>query len=143
MQHSRLTKVPTALTYQDVLLVPQYSNIRSRSEVDISARLQDGLTLQIPIISSPMDTVSESVMADAMSSLGGLSIIHRYNTPEEQARLVRESGGLVGAAIGMTGDYQERTQAVVEAGARVLCVDVAHGHHSSMYDPIFLPLDLF
>ena len=112
MQHSRLTKVPTALTYQDVLLVPQYSNIRSRSEVDISARLQDGLTLQIPIISSPMDTVSESVMADAMSSLGGLSIIHRYNTPEEQARLVRESGGLVGAAIGMTGDYQERTQAL-------------------------------
>ena len=125
------------LTYDDVLLVPQYSDIESRSEIDISSYLDDRIKLSVPIISSPMDTVTESDMAVAVSDNGGLGIIHRYNTIEEQATLVaralRDPGCQgVGAAVGVTGDFEERAFAVAERGAEVICIDVAHGHHSLM-----------
>ena len=79
-----------ALTYDDVLLVPQYSDIKSRSEVHLTSALDESLVLSLPIISSPMDTVTESEMAFTMDRLGGLGIIHRYNSIEEQAGLVAE-----------------------------------------------------
>jgi IMP dehydrogenase len=125
-----------ALTYDDVLLVPQYSDIKSRKEVDISSDLDEDLTFDLPIISSPMDTVTESEMAYAISKMGGLGIIHRYNSIEEQAGMVAEVVGagveVVGAAIGVSDDYFERAQTLVENGAKVICVDVAHGHHVLM-----------
>ena len=68
-----------ALTYNDVLLIPQYSDIKSRKEVSLTSRLGD-VELRLPIVASPMDTVSESEMAAAMSANGGLAIIHRYNS---------------------------------------------------------------
>ena len=77
--------IQETLTYDDVLLVPQYSDIESRSEIDISSCLDDGIKLDVPIISSPMDTVTESDMAVAMSDAGGLGIVHRYDTVEVQA----------------------------------------------------------
>ncbi len=127
-----------ALTYDDVLLTPQYSDIKSRKEVNLISALDASLILNLPIISSPMDTVTESEMAYTMDSLGGLGIIHRYNSIEEQAGLVAEviSAGAtkVGAAIGISGDYFERAQTLVENGVSVLCVDVAHGHHILMKD---------
>ena len=75
-----MPELKETLTYQDVLLVPQYSDIRSRSEVDISSSLSDNMKLAVPIIASPMDTVSEDGMANAMAFAGGMAIIHRYNT---------------------------------------------------------------
>ena len=81
-------KVEDCLSYDDVLLRPQYSDIRSRSEIDISTDLGNDLGLQLPIISSPMDTISEDDMAICLSRHGGCSVIHRYNTIEEQTRLV-------------------------------------------------------
>ena len=120
-------------TFDDLLLVPKYSDIASRSHVDLSSDLDDKTTLTLPVISSPMDTVTETSMAIAMHKAGGLGIVHRYNSIEEQARLVRnasiEEECSVGAAIGVVGDYLGRATAVHDAGARVLCVDVAHGHH--------------
>lgn len=129
--------IQETLTYDDVLLVPQYSDIESRSEIDISSCLDDGIKLDVPIISSPMDTVTESDMAVAMSDAGGLGIVHRYDTVEVQAayvsRALRDPGcRFIGAAVGVTGDFEERAIALVEAGAEVICVDVAHGHHSLM-----------
>jgi IMP dehydrogenase len=125
-----------SLSYNDVLLVPQYSDIKSRKEVDISSQLGQ-LALDLPIIASPMDTISEGPMASAMSELGGLSIVHRYNTPEQQAEIVKNvtstiPPATVGGAIGTSGDYLERASVLIKAGARVLCVDVAHGHHVLM-----------
>jgi IMP dehydrogenase len=123
-----------ALSYDDVLLKPQYSDITSRSEIDISTNLGEGLILKTPILTSPMDTVSESAMAIAIASEGAAAIIHRYNTLEEQARHIQRAhakGGdiNIGAAIGVTGDYVERASAALETGATFLCIDVAHGHH--------------
>ena len=124
----------TSMSFDDVLLVPQYSDIESRKSLSTSNQLDDKITLGLPIISSPMDTVTEVDMAFAMDTHGGLGIIHRYNTVNDQARLVKKAKlkGMdnVGVAIGVTGDFLERAQALVEEGANVLCIDVAHGHHS-------------
>ena len=84
-----------ALTYNDVLLVPQYSDIRSRSEVSLSSWLSSN-EFKLPIIASPMDTISESDMAAAMWMEGGLAIVHRYNTIDEQ-RLHCDKASLLGA----------------------------------------------
>ena len=122
------------LAYDDVLLKPQYSDIKSRAEIDISTDLGNGLFLDIPVISSPMDTVTEGAMAIALGSYGATGIIHRYNSIEGQARHIdaaRSRGGNIniGAAVGATGDHVDRATAALEAGATFLCIDVAHGHH--------------
>tara|TARA_B100000131_G_scaffold277233_1_gene280932 strand:+ start:1585 stop:2607 length:1023 start_codon:yes stop_codon:yes gene_type:complete len=131
-----------SMSYDDVLLVPQYSDIESRKALYTSNELDNNITLELPIISSPMDTVTEYGMAYAMHTNGGLGIIHRYNSVEEQAKIVgymsdeTDGSGIIGAAIGVTGDYQERASELINNGANVLCVDVAHGHHSMMRDAL-------
>ena len=131
------------LTYDDVLLVPQYSDIRSRKEINIGNSLRGPhatVLLDLPIIASPMDTISESQMGIAMWELGGIAIIHRYNTVERQTALVDEvivgANANVAAAIGTSGDYLDRARALVGAGVRILCVDVAHGHHILMREAL-------
>jgi len=129
-----------AVSFGDVLLAPQYSEIMSRKEVDLSCKLKNGPKLKIPVISSPMDTITEVSMAVEMSSLGGLGIIHRYNSPDEQALLVEDSilNGVnsksikVGFAVGVGDDMLERTRKCLNAGASMICVDIAHGHHALM-----------
>lgn len=131
-----MTKIKKSYCFDDVLLVPQYSEISSRREVDISSNLEKDISLEIPIISSPMDTVTESSMCVEMSRLGGMGIIHRYNSIEDQSSIAREAlkngAKSVGCAVGVSGDYVERAQASRGAGANVICVDIAHGHHSLM-----------
>ena len=130
--------IQEAVTYNDVLLVPQYSDIKSRNEVKLTSNLSDN-QFRLPIIASPMDTVSEKDMVVAMADEGGLAIVHRYNTIEEQANIVEHSianlvnpDSSVAAAIGTSGDYLERAVTLVDRGANILCVDVAHGHHVLM-----------
>jgi len=132
-------KLKKALTYDDVLLVPKYSNIRSRKEVDIGNDLGDNINLELPIISAPMDTVTESEMAYAMAMHGGLGIIHRYNTINEMGTMVRELHDTflkeknmepnIAIAVGVTGDFIARASTAWENGANIVCIDVAHGHH--------------
>lgn len=83
-------RFPTALTFDDVLLVPQHSSVNSRSECSISSWFSKNVPLNVPIVSSPMDTVTESEMAISMAKHGGLGILHRFNSIEEQARMVRK-----------------------------------------------------
>ena len=127
----------THITFDDVLLVPQYSDIKSRSEVTLASELSEGMELRVPIISAPMDTVCGRLMATRLAEFGALGIVHRYNTIETQTAIVAEAsdGGLknVGAAIGITGDYIERAAALIDAGATTLCLDVAHGDHVLMH----------
>ena len=137
----------THITFDDVLLVPQYSDIKSRTEVTLSSELSEGLELRVPIISAPMDTVCGRLMAERLAEFGGLGIIHRYNTIEKQATMVAEAseGGLrnVGAAIGITGDYLDRAAALIEAGVTTLCLDVAHGDHVLMHVGAHNVIDAF
>jgi IMP dehydrogenase len=135
-------KFKEAVTYDDMLMVPRYSNIESRNEVDIGSDLSFDIRLSLPVIASPMDTVSESRMARAMGAAGGVAVLHRYNTIQEQVSLVQESilgvpvhnrlTHPIAAAIGVTGDCMERAAELVAAGVDILCVDVAHGHHILM-----------
>jgi IMP dehydrogenase len=134
----------TSRCFDDVLLVPQYSEVETRSSIILDQALfftadqpAAGLpTMQIPIISSPMDTVTGAEMAAAMDKSGGLGIIHRYCSVETQAKMVASATNrgtaLVGAAVGVSGDFIDRACAAYDAGARVICVDIAHGHHVLM-----------
>ena len=83
-----MMKLETYTTFDDVLLVPQYSDIKSRSEVTLSSELSESLELRVPIISAPMDTVCGDAMAGRLSEFGALGIIHRYNTIERQSQMV-------------------------------------------------------
>ena len=126
-----------ALSYDDVLLTPQYSDIESRSEVSLVSELDKNNNFDLPIIASPMDTIVEGEMAVALAELGALGVIHRYNSVLDQKRMVwdvanKVSNKPVAAAIAITGDFVDRAEALVDAGADILCVDVAHGHHMMM-----------
>jgi guanosine monophosphate reductase len=121
----------TGLSYDDVLLVPQRSPVDSRSEVDLSTRLADGVGLDVPVVSAAMDTVTEAAMADAVAEAGGLGVVHRFLTVDEQATMVREvtaAGRRTAGAVGIAEEFVDRAAALVEAGACMLVVDVAHGH---------------
>ncbi len=135
MSYNKFRKDNT-LSYDDVILMPQYSDIRSRSEIDLSVTLNDTLRLSLPIISSPMNTITETNMANAMHKLGGLGILHRYNTIEYQAKLLSFVQGIKAAAVGVTGDWQERITALVNVGLQIVCLDVAHGDHILMVEGI-------
>ncbi|MHA1552519.1 MAG: IMP dehydrogenase [Candidatus Heimdallarchaeaceae archaeon] len=78
------------LTFDDVLLVPKRSSVFSRRDIDTSTRLSRNINLQIPIVSSNMDTVTESRMAIVMAQQGGIGIIHRFMTVDEQVSEVRK-----------------------------------------------------
>lgn len=133
-------------SFDDVLLVPQYSDIKSRSEVSTKCNLTK-FEFGLPVISSPMDTITETNMAITLSEAGALGIIHRYNSINEQSQLVvdaRLKGAVnIGAAIGITSDFLERAVSVVDVGANILCIDVAHGHHSMMQKAISSLKDKF
>ncbi len=136
------------LTYNDVQIRPKYSEIASRSNCDLSSQFTKNYSMEAPFIASPMDTVCEEDMAFEMWRLGGVGIIHRFDEIETQANRVKEvidrsekylqennippesKPRNFSAAIGATGDYMDRAQALIEAGANVLLLDVAHGHHS-------------
>jgi len=87
-----------------------------------------------------MDTITETLMAVALARAGGLGVIHRYNSAEDQASMVwacREQGiKKVAAAIGITGDYLSRAELLATMGVSILCLDVAHGHHTMMKEAI-------
>lgn len=84
-----MRSIPLALTYDDVLIVPKRSSLNSRSEASTKTRLTKKVSLNIPIVSANMDTVSESEMAIAMARLGGISIIHRFMTIEENVEEIK------------------------------------------------------
>lgn len=129
----------TGLSYDDVLLVPQRSPVDSRSDVDLSTNLTPGIELDVPLLSAPMDTVTEAETAIALSKAGGFGTVHRFMNVDEQAaevKRVAEAGERAGAAVGIAEDAVTRTEALLEAGATAIVVDVAHGHLEACLDTV-------
>ncbi len=128
-----MKNLPEALTFDDVLLVPRYSEVRTRRDVSLTARLspKKDLTLAPPFLSANMDTVTGEEMAQTMAEAGGLGVIHRFMTVEEQVAAVgrlKERGLVAGAAFGVKEGELDRAEALLEAGVDVLVLDIAHGH---------------
>jgi IMP dehydrogenase len=132
-----LNNIPLALSYDDVLLVPQYSNINSRNDVSLKTRISPRITLDIPLISANMSDVTDSKMAIALGKLGGLGVIPRFMPIDLQANEVEKvklEKVLVGAAVGARNGIVERAEALVKAGVDILFIDVAHGHMQKTLD---------
>jgi len=142
------------LTYDDVNIVPEYSETKSRDDINLTTKFTKSTEITMPIVSAPMDTVTEVDMAIEMGRLGGVGVIHRFNTIEQQAKMVDivskklqdidlEEAKKYGfacvpicAAVGITGDYLERARELVWNGCNVLLIDVAHGHHKLVGEAI-------
>jgi IMP dehydrogenase len=133
----QITNTP-ALTFDDVLLKPGFAGF-SRSEINLGTQLTRNIKLKAPLVSSPMDTVTESKLAIALAKFGGIGIIHRNLTIKDQAAevaKVKAAGYLVGAAVGSSPGYEERVEALVEAGVDVIVVDSAHGFAKFVIDAV-------
>ena len=119
------------LAYDDVLIVPAYSDIATRDEVSTEMRLGD-FTFKLPVVASPMDTICGSEMARRMAELGCLGILHRFMTiRENEYQYLQASigGGIVGVSVGVKKDEYERAEALLAYNVPIVCVDVAHAHH--------------
>ena len=145
-----LDDTPLALTFDDVLLVPAHSTLLPR-DADVRTRLARDITLGTPILSSAMDTVTESAMAIAMARLGGMGILHKNMPAARQADEVRRvktaastegatcdgQGRLrCGAAVGVGADRAARIAALVEAGVDCVVLDTAHGHSEGVLQAV-------
>ena len=125
-----MVPIKEALTFDDVTLVPKYSEILP-TEVDTSIKLTEHLKLKIPLISSAMDTVTESKMAIAVAKAGGIGIIHRnldVKKQIEEIKIVKKQKLLVGAAVGAGPNELKRAKEILQEGVDLIVVDTAHGH---------------
>lgn len=134
-------------TYDDVNIIPKYSEIEHRDKINISTRLTKKTIIDIPIVTSPMDTITEYDMALEMMKLGGVGVVHRFMSIDEQVEIIKELKKIrdvnieivnssICAAIGVTDDYIERAQDLVKNGCNVIVIDVAHGHHKLVGEAI-------
>lgn len=138
-------------TFDDLLLVPSYSEVVP-IQVKLDTKLTKKISLAIPVLSAAMDTVTESTMAIALAKLGGLGIIHKNMSIEDQVKEIQlvksatfnetdatkdELGRLrVGAAVGVSKNTLERIDALVSAGVDIIAVDSAHGHSKGVIETI-------
>ncbi len=133
-----MVPIREALTFDDVTLVPKYSEILP-SEVDTSIKLTDTLKLDIPLLSSAMDTVTESKMAIAIAKAGGLGVIHRNLDIKKQIqeiKKVKKQKLLVGAAVGTGLKEFHRAELIIKEKVDMIVVDTAHGHTKKVSEMI-------
>lgn len=154
-----MLKLVDGLTFDDVLLVPQFSKVKSRKDIDISVKLSKGLKFSNPVIPANMKTVTGKEMAKRIADESGLAILHRFMTLEEQLDIVNEFVLMsrdgtpyypyhVGVSVGVKEEDFENVKALHQLGAEIFCIDVAHGdsvqcvamteHISKTYPDVFL-----
>ena len=122
--------IKEALTFDDVLLLPQYSKILP-SNTDIKLKLSKKIALKVPFFTSAMDTVTESKMANAIAKEGGMGVIHRNLDIRKQSREVKKVKNknlLIGAAVGTNLEDIDRARSLVLNGVDLIVIDTAHGH---------------
>lgn len=125
-------KIKKGYCFDDVLLVPKYSPINSRSEINTTVTLPKGIKLQIPIVSANMKYVTGPKMAIAIASMGGLALLHRFDTQENLIRNYIETkesnNGLIGCSVGNKKEDVKLIHSYLSLGCKIICVDVAHAH---------------
>ena len=122
--------IKEALTFDDVTLAPNYSEVLP-SEVSTKTILSKNLILEIPLLSSAMDTVTESKMAIAIAKAGGIGIIHRNLDIKKQIseiKKVQSKNLIVGAAVGAGPKELKRAETILKENVDLIVVDTAHGH---------------
>ena len=130
--------IKEALTFDDVTMAPKYSEVLP-SEVNTSTKLSSNLTLKIPLLSSAMDTVTESKMAIAIAEAGGIGVIHRnlnIKKQIEEIKKVKKLKLLVGAAVGAGPLEFKRAEAILKEKVDLIVVDTAHGHSKKVAEII-------
>ena len=133
-----MDSIKEALTFDDVTLAPNYSEILP-SQVNTSINLTPKLNINIPLLSSAMDTVTESPMGIAMAKAGGIGIIHRNLTIDEQIKEIRKVKSkklLVGAAVGASEKELTRAKNLLKENLDIIVIDTAHGHTKKVADII-------
>jgi IMP dehydrogenase len=129
------------ICFDDILMVPQYSEVMSRSLVDLKMHIGGSSWLDFPVIASPMDTVCEKDMAIAIAESGGIGIIHRFMSAKKQIKMVEEVhshndlGLPVGAALSTT-FVEEHVDKLIKSGASMLLIDTANGHSKMAIDAV-------
>lgn len=124
----------TALTFDDVALVPQFNNVPSRTEPELRTWLTKGLNIGMPLIPANMDTVIGLPLARTIIHNGGVPIFHRFASTETQISWVRELKGDLFFSAGL--NNWDQLCAVMDEGPRGVCLDVAHGHSEMMISAI-------
>ena len=130
--------IKEALTFDDVTLAPKYSEVLP-SEVNTAIELSKNLFLKIPLLSSAMDTVTESKMAIAIAKAGGIGIIHRNLDIKKQIdeiKKVKAKKLLIGAAVGAGPQELKRAEAILKEKVDLIVVDTAHGHSKKVAEII-------
>ncbi|MCO5141587.1 MAG: IMP dehydrogenase, partial [Oligoflexia bacterium] len=118
-----------AITYDDVLLVPNYNHYESRRMVDISTKDFTGkLQLNLPVMTANMDSVTESEMANFIGSKGGIGTLHRFLSIEKNIEEFKKCKHPAFVSVGCSDAEIERAIALRDAGANYFCIDVAHAH---------------
>jgi IMP dehydrogenase/GMP reductase len=132
--------LPTlGLTYDDVSLVPQYSTVKSRDDVDISVELVKGITLKVPLVSSNQECLINEEFCEKLWECGGIAMIHQFMSVEQEVAMltkVKAKGAKVGASAGVRGNFMDRVSALVDAGVDILLMDTPHAHSTNMIDAI-------
>lgn len=121
-------------TFDDLLLIPQKSEVLP-ADVSVATQLTPNLALDLPIVAADMDTVTESGLAIALAQKGGVGIIHKNLTPDEQAAevvIVKEKDLPVGASVGVGEDFEERLKKLTEAKVDFVAISTAHGHSAGV-----------
>lgn len=128
------------LTFDDVLIAPSRSDVRSRRDPSLKSHFTKLIKIETPILSANMDTITEGEMALAMNALGGVGILHRFASIDQQALWVRDlkeqSVNVIAASIGVGDDFKERAKRLVDEGCNVLTLDIAHGHSIQMIETL-------
>ena len=118
-----------AITYDDVLLVPSYNHWESRKIVDISMIDKTGkLHLKLPVMTANMDTVTETAMADFIGAKGGIGVMHRFMSIEDNIQMFKSCAHPTFVSLGCSAGDMARAEALRDAGADLFCIDVAHAH---------------
>jgi len=137
-----ILKQDIGLTFDDVLIAPNYSTVGSRQDPKLKLKtlFSRNIKLEIPIVSANMDTITGARMAIEMDKMGGLGIIHRFMSIEKMERQIRKMkrAGLknIAVSVGVGKEERKRAKMAIKVGANIITVDIAHGHMERMLDMI-------